>query len=329
MPFEIRLDRSYRRKIVSLLLVFSLTSVLLKVGHHFFPNWTAILLRALLLAAPTYLLSRRFHVIRYLFWALPLLGFLLVLFAQLIPAPAGPALTAPPDLQRPTNTLHIIQKNIGEMQKAVLRFTLSWRNYWRANPVSQAWSIFLVTFVWVFGPKCRNIILKKSSGRSFEPSVLFLYELPNHLARYLTYEILSALVLATGWGLCLTLLGFPHARDLAWLFGLGNLTPIIGLPWALTLTMLFIPWPHSSFMPILGLIIAFAVLWLLKWLFLAPRLRTVRPPLQPSMVLACFFAGLIFAGYAGSFFALPFYSLCHQLSNHAQEAWQMVDPLPN
>jgi predicted PurR-regulated permease PerM len=324
MPFDIKLDRTNLSKIILLCGALVTAIVLLKIFIYFFPSVLPIALPAALLAAPVYLQSRRFSISRYLIGLLVLCSLILLLLPGKIIVHSDPVQIRIASLPRNADAVRVLKTNAQHIQQTILAFTGELRGYFFMNQQALALAMVWVAIGWYWGSRLRSKALNKKSAKLFEPSVLLLYELPDRLASYLTNETLLVLCLTLGWGSSLTLLGFQHPIDLALLFGLAGLTPVIGMLWASGLTLFFIPWKQGALTPIIGLVITATVLWLLKYFFLNPRLQKSRPHPHPPVILACFLIGLVFAGYWGAFFGLPLYFICHWLSTYAQEAWRMI-----
>ncbi|HPN34050.1 MAG TPA: AI-2E family transporter [bacterium] len=326
MPFEINLDKSNRGKLAVQLGLFSAIAFLLMIVDRLFPALAPVLLPAMLLSATLSLLRRGFSAARYALWPLLLICAVLWLLPDPMLRPAAPRMAVRASLPQNADAVRVLQTNVQQVQQTILTFSRRVSEHLFVKRSYLTWAFSLVALAAIVGPLLRKMILKKIPARWFEPGVLFLYELPDQVARYLTAEAISFLMLSLGWWLSLSLLGFPHRYDLALLFGLGSLTPLIGLPWAAGLTSIFLPWKQSGLLAFIGLIISFAVLWLMKYLFLNPLLRSVRPDVRKPVLFACFFTGLVFAGYTGAFFALPLFFLCRRAADISRHAWRMLHP---
>jgi hypothetical protein len=326
MPFDIKLDRTNLLKVVSLCGALVTAIALLKICIFLSPKILHIALPASLMAAPVYLLCRRFAGARYLIWLLALCSLILWLFPGKIIVHSDPVKIPIAAIPRNADAVRVLQTNVQQVQNTILAFTGEFRSYFFMNQHAWALAMAWVVIGWYLGPLLRSRVLKKKPSNFFEPSVLLLYELPDRLAKYLANETLLVLCLTLGWSLSLALLGFQHPIDLGLLFGLAGPTPFIGMVWAAGLTLFFIPWKQGAIPPLIGLIITFAVLWLLKYFFLNPLLQISRPHPHPPVILACFLIGLVFAGYWGAFFGLPLFFICYWLSTFAQDAWQMIRP---
>ncbi|NLP11691.1 AI-2E family transporter [bacterium] len=326
MPFEINLDKSNRGKLAVQLGLFFAFAFLLMITDRLFPALAPVLLPAVLLSSALYLFRRGSSAARYALWPLLLVCAALWLLPDPMSKPTAPAMPARASLPENADAVHVLQTNIQQVQQNILTFSRRVREHLFVKRAYLTWAFSLVAWAAIIGPLLRRMILKKFPARWFEPGVLFLHELPDQLARYLTAETISFLTLTFGWWLSLSLLGFPHRYDLALLFGLGSLTPLVGLPWSAGLTSIFLPWKQSGLLALIGLIISFAVLWLMKYLFLNPLLYAVRPKVRKPVLFACFFTGLAFAGYTGAFFSLPLFFLCRRIADISRHAWRMLHP---
>lgn len=327
MPFEINLDKSNRGKLAVQLGLFSTFAFLLMIADRLFPALAPVLLPALLLSAALYQFRRGFSAAHYALWPLLLVCAVLWLFPDPVSRLTSPRMPVRASLPQNADAVHVLQTNVQQVQQTILTFSRRVGEHLFVKRSYLTWAFCLVALAAIVGPLLRRMMLKKAPPRWFEPGVLFLFELPDQLARYLTVETISFLTLSFGWWLSLSLLGFPHRYDLALLLGLGSLTPLIGLPWAAGLTSIFLPWKQSGLPALIGLIISFAVLWLMKYLFLNPLLRSVRPNVRKPVLFACFFTGLAFAGYTGAFFALPLFFLCRRVADISRQAWRMLHPV--
>jgi|GEM_PF-1641202 len=327
MPFEINLDKSNRGKLAVQLGLFSALAFLLMISDRLFPALAPVLLPTVLLSAALYLFRRGFSAAHFALWPLLLVCAVLWLFLDPVPRPTHPRMPVRASLPQNADAVRVLQTNVQQVQQTILSFSQRVREHLFVKRSYLSWAFSLVALAAIVGPLLRRTMLRKFPARWFEPGVLFFYELPDQLARYLIIEAISCLTLSFGWWLSLSLLGFPHRYDLALLFGLGSLTPLIGLPWAAGLTSIFLPWKQSGLLALIGLIISFAVLWLMKYLFLNPLLRSVRPEVRKPVLFACFFTGLAFAGYTGAFFSLPLFFLCRRVADTSRQAWRMLHPV--
>ena len=326
MPFEINLDKSNRGKLAVQLGLFIAFAFLLMIADRHFPALAPVLLPAVLLSALLYLFRRGFSAARYALWPLLLVCAVLWFLPDPVFRPTAPRTAVKASFPQNADAVLVLQTNVQQVRQTILTFSRRTGEHLFVKRSYLTWAFSLVALAAIAGPLLRRMILQRFPARWFEPGVLFLYELPDQLARYLTVETLSFLMLSIGWWLSLSLLGFPHSYDLALLFGLGSLTPLIGLPWAAGLTSIFLPWKQSGLLALIGLIISFAVLWLMKYLFLNPLLRSVRPDVRKPVLFACFFTGLAFAGYTGAFFSLPLFFLCRRIADISRQAWRMLHP---
>lgn len=320
MPFDVKLDKFNRERMAWLLLLYGMLTALSYLARMYFNRYLPVLgltigLTGLLFAAT--------HVIRHGRWA----GWLYLLIAVIIvllPSDNSLDLLRQPgaaaDWPATADAAYILKTNIQRIQHTLLQFTDHMRRLIVIDHRQTALAFVLAAVLFVTSRLLRKAILHPRAFRSFEAAVWLFYEMPDRLSRYIAMEILLSLYAAAGWLIALTLLDIPHAFELALLFGLGAVTPKIGLLWGAGLVVFFLPWQHAALLQFLGLIIAFAVIWLGKFLLFSRPLAHTRHHHPAGVVLACFIAGLVFVGYAGAFFAWPLYAIAHIMATHVQRA---------
>jgi hypothetical protein len=326
MPFEIKLDKPNLRKIASLVCVLFAFIFVFKIGLQLPLLIRQIIFLLVITSAPIYLLHHRYRLSRYFIWLPALVAGLLFLFPADHPPANDQPHPAAVTLPRNANAVRVLATNVQQVQNTLLVFCAGVRRFFLMEQNAWAWALLLTTLGQVFGSFVKRLVMKKRWGSMFAPVVLLFYELPDRLAHYVALETVLVLGLAMGWGLALHLLAIPHSVDLAWLFGLGGLTPMIGMLWAAGLALFFLPWSKGAWMPAVGLTISFAVLWLFKHFFLNRCLQVSRPQTHTPLILAGFLIGLVFDGYAGSFYAVPLFFVCLLISFYIQEAWRMLHP---
>ncbi len=326
MPFNIKFDKPSLHKIASLCGILIAFLLILRISMTWPITIRQTIFLTVLLYAPIHLLNHRYIACRRLTWLPALVALFLFLFPGKQAADAGkPAVTAV-SLPRNADAVRVLRTNIQQVQNTLLIFCADVRRFLFMGQNVWAWALLLTTLIQVFGKRLKRWLFNKAPARWFEPLILLLDHLPDRLARYIAMETLLFFCLACGWGIALYLMAFPSSLDLALLFGLGGLTPTIGMLWAAGLTLFFLPWGKGAWAPTMGLTISFAVLWLSKHFFLNRHLHTSRPQTHTPLILAGFLIGLVFAGYAGSFYAVPVFFISMLFSFYVQEIWRMLHP---
>lgn len=320
MPFVIKLDKFNRQRITWLTILYGLLLLSAYGIRLYFSEILPVLGLTIGLTGLLYTISRFLRHGKYAVWLFLLCGIVVYLLPSansfdLLRMPSSAA-TYPEN----ADAVVILKTNIQRIQHTLLQFAGNIRRLAVVDRRQSALAFITAALLFASGRFLRRTVLKPHSYRQFEVAVWLLYELPDRFSRYVSMEILLSIYCGAGWLLALTVLKVSHAVELALLFGLGAVTPRIGLLWGAGLVIFFLPWQQAALLQLLGLIIAFAVIWFGKYLLFSGSLARTRHDHPTAAVLACFVGGLVFAGYAGAFFAWPLYATAHIMAIHFQHA---------
>ena len=142
-------------------------------------------------------------------------------------------------------------------------------------------------------------ILARCSNRTFELFAFSLTHFGAQLARFVRCQLVQLLVWTLLWALAMLLLRFDHVFVLAVAMGFASMTPSIGLWIGAALPFLFIQPDQSMYFQIVGVVIAFAVLWLLHHAFLAGHEKKVLPSYNRRYLTLIILMGYYVLGLEG------------------------------
>lgn len=320
MPFEVKLDKFNRQRLAWLMVFYGLLILLAYGAKLYFNNFLPVVCLTVGLTGLLYASSRVIRHGKHAVWLFLLCGVII----YLLPSPNGFDLLRTPrsgtDYPANADAVIILKTNIQRIQTTLLQFAGNIRRLAAIDRPQSALAFMLAVLLFVSGRLLRKAVLHPHSFRAFEAAVWIFYEMPDRFSRYVSMEILLSMYAAAGWMIALSILAVPQAFELALLFGLAAVTPKIGLLWGASLVIFFLPWQQSALLQLFGLIIAFAVIWFGKYLLFSKLLARTRHGHPTAVVLTCFVAGLVFAGYAGAFFAWPLFATAHIMATHSQQA---------
>jgi hypothetical protein len=318
MPFVVKLDKFNRQRIAWLTVLYGLLLLFAYAARLYLSEVLPVVGLTIGLTGLLYTASRMVRHGKHVVW-LFLLGGITIYF---LPSADGFDLLRAPGTAAPypanADAVVILKTNIQRIQQTLLPFAGTIRRLVVIDRRQSALAFVSAVLLYACGRLLRQAVLSPRSFRRFEAAVWILYELPDRFSRYVSMEILLSVYCGAGWLIALTVLGVPHAVELALLFGLGAVTPRIGMLWGASLAIFFLPWQQTALLQLTGLIIAFAVIWFGKYLLFSRSLSRTRHPHPTAAILAGFVAGLVFAGYPGAFFAWPLYAAAHIMAIHCQ-----------
>lgn len=206
---------------------------------------------------------------------------------------------------------NFLQQKLSRFRHSFLLFALKIISFFRLDISQMIITICATVLLLAIERPARRIMILAMHNRYFEFSLMFIDETHKRLLRYLRNETIHSAFVFIIFGTAYHFLGISYPWAIALITSIGAWTPCWG-PW----TGLLLPIIYMNHPPFqsLGLLITFAVVWLLKITLFNDALKSSRPYIHTGLLWTITAFSFILWSYQGLFFSIPLLNLSSCLS---------------
>ncbi len=168
---------------------------------------------------------------------------------------------------------------------------------------------FITFFLLKDGQRIKKFIIQCVPNRYFEMSLNLLYKINLQLGNYIRGQLLVSSIIATLSIIALYSLNVPYFFIIGIIAGLANMIPYFGpIVGALPAILVAIV-ETGSLGPVLGIIIAFAMIQLLDNVLISPVIVSKSVQIHPLLVIIVILIGSNLGGIFGMLVAVPLFAV--------------------
>lgn len=194
-----------------------------------------------------------------------------------------------------------VENALATFQKQILNFAI--------GLFSSLSNIVIIPFITFFllkdGPSVKKAIIAKVPNRYFEMVLNLLHKIELQLGGYIRGQLLDAFLIGMLAIIALFILGIDYYFFIGAVAGLANLIPYLGPVVGAVPAILVSLMQDPSLTPILGIIIAFAIIQLIDNIVISPLVVAKSVNIHPLVVIFVIFIGQRMLGVLGMLIAVP------------------------
>lgn len=173
---------------------------------------------------------------------------------------------------------------------------------------------FITFFLLKDGQQMKKFLIQKVPNRYFEMSLNLLHKTNKQLGNYIRGQLLVSTVIGTLAIIALYSLNIPYFFVIGIAAGLANMIPYFGPIVGALPAILVVIIETGSFGPVLGVVIAFAIIQLLDNVLISPLIVSKSVHIHPMAVIIVILIGSQVGGILGMLVAVPLFAVAQVLT---------------
>lgn len=173
---------------------------------------------------------------------------------------------------------------------------------------------FITFFLLKDGQQMKKYLIQKVPNRYFEMSLNLMYKTNKQLGNYIRGQLLVSTVIGTLAIIALYSLDVPYFFVIGIVAGLANMIPYFGPIVGALPAILVVIIETGSFGPVIGVVIAFAIIQLLDNVLVSPLIVSKSVHIHPMAVIIVILIGSQVGGILGMLVAVPIFAVAQVLT---------------
>ncbi len=173
---------------------------------------------------------------------------------------------------------------------------------------------FITFFLLKDGQQLKKFLIQKVPNRYFEMSLNLIYKTNKQLGNYIRGQLMVSFVIGSLAIIALYSLNVPYFFIIGIVAGLANMIPYFGPIVGALPAVLVVIIETGSFGPVVGVIIAFAIIQLLDNILVSPLIVSKSVHIHPLAVIIVILIGSQVGGILGMLVAVPIFAVAQVLT---------------